>query len=173
MDFVAIAILNIILNVVWGFATDAVITKKGYADNWFWWGFFFGFAAFLVALLHPRNEYCDVYNTHSGDGTTPLSSAVESMEKEEAEARIQKLLNDGGWKCCCGNVNPSYTGTCVCGRSKEWNTEYEVKQKAEENTKIQMMEDSVKFDNIKRLKELLDMGAITQDEYNEKKKQYL
>ena len=26
--------------------------------------------------------------------------------------------NDGSWVCECGKRNPSYTGTCSCGRSK-------------------------------------------------------
>ena len=46
----------IIWGVVWGFATDAVIKNKGYDDNWFWWGFFFGFIATIVAATKPENK---------------------------------------------------------------------------------------------------------------------
>ena len=35
---------------LFGAAVDRVITGKGYEENWFWWGCFFGFLALLVAL---------------------------------------------------------------------------------------------------------------------------
>lgn len=46
----------IIWGVVWGYATKAVIKNKGYDDNWFWWGFFFGFIALIVAVAKPENR---------------------------------------------------------------------------------------------------------------------
>ena len=46
----------IIWGVVWGYATKAVINNKGYDDNWFWWGFFFGFIALIVAVAKPENR---------------------------------------------------------------------------------------------------------------------
>ena len=46
----------IIWGVVWGYATKAVINNKGYDDNWFWWGFFFGFIALIVAATKPENR---------------------------------------------------------------------------------------------------------------------
>ena len=46
----------IIWGIVWGFATGAVIKNKGYDDNWFWWGFFFGFIALIVAVAKPENR---------------------------------------------------------------------------------------------------------------------
>lgn len=46
----------IIWGVVWGYATKAVINNKGYDENWFWWGFFFGFIALIVAVAKPENR---------------------------------------------------------------------------------------------------------------------
>ncbi len=46
----------IIWGVVWGYATKVVINNKGYDDNWFWWGFFFGFIALIVAVAKPENR---------------------------------------------------------------------------------------------------------------------
>lgn len=46
----------IIWGVIWGYATKAVINNKGYDDNWFWWGFFFGFIALIVAVAKPENR---------------------------------------------------------------------------------------------------------------------
>lgn len=38
---------------IWGFATNKIVENKGYDENWFWWGFFFGLIALLVALSKP------------------------------------------------------------------------------------------------------------------------
>ena len=46
----------IIWGVVWGYATNAVIKNKGYEESWFWWGFFFGFIALIVALTKPEKQ---------------------------------------------------------------------------------------------------------------------
>jgi hypothetical protein len=92
---------------MWGFATKAVINYKGYDDNWFWWGFFFGFIAFIVALGKPAGR-SSVYDNKT-------SAMIERAAKEDREAQ---MLSNDGWKCQCGRVNPSYTGTCVCGGSK-------------------------------------------------------
>ena len=51
---------------IWGFATRTVIYNKGYSDNWFWWGFFFGFIAFIVAL--SKGVLAPGENRHSGPG---------------------------------------------------------------------------------------------------------
>lgn len=44
----------IITGSIFGFATNAIIKNKGYRENWFWWGFFFGFIAMLVAMSKPE-----------------------------------------------------------------------------------------------------------------------
>ena len=44
----------IITGSIFGFATNAIIRNKGYQENWFWWGFFFGLIAMLVALSKPE-----------------------------------------------------------------------------------------------------------------------
>ncbi len=52
-----IALLSgIIVGCIFGFATNAIIRNKGYQENWFWWGFFFGFIAMLVALSKPNRN---------------------------------------------------------------------------------------------------------------------
>lgn len=37
----------IIYGIIWGIVCNKVIENKGYNDNWFWWGFFFGIFAFF------------------------------------------------------------------------------------------------------------------------------
>ncbi len=53
--------IRIIWGIIWGFATHKVIENKGYYENWFWWGFFFGFIAFIVACTKPdkRSVYIE------------------------------------------------------------------------------------------------------------------
>ncbi len=53
---IGILIAYVILGVIWGFAVNAVVQNKGYDENWFWWGFFFGFIALIVALTKPDNQ---------------------------------------------------------------------------------------------------------------------
>lgn len=52
------AALFIGINCVWGWAVKKIVENKGYRENWFWWGFFFGIIALLVALTKPDK------NTH-------------------------------------------------------------------------------------------------------------
>ena len=41
---------TIIWGIVWGIVVNKVVENKGYQENWFWWGFFFGIFALIIAL---------------------------------------------------------------------------------------------------------------------------
>ncbi len=151
----------IVCGVIWGYATNAVVNNKGYDENWFWWGFFFGFIALIVALTKPER-----YSSHDYQSFSLLSQAAQE------ESRKGMLLN-GGWKCHCGRVNPSYTGSCACGCSKDMVDEQKKKVEEEKKEREKLVEDNLKLDNLKKMKELLDTGAITQEEYDKKKQQLL
>lgn len=107
---------------LFGFATKKIIENKGYSENWFWWGFFFGAIALIVALTKPDvrqnsrpaspNTY---YNSYSGYASTRPQTNTAPQRDDEME-RINKL---------------------------------------------------------KAYKELLDAGAITEEEFAEKKKSLL
>lgn len=56
MELFGYLIAVVIWGLIWGFATKKVIENKGYTENWFWWGFFFGFIALIVALTKPDNR---------------------------------------------------------------------------------------------------------------------
>ena len=75
-----IIIIYIIQGVIFGFAVDSVITNKGYNDNWFWLGFFFGFFALIVALSKP-----EVTHVHYS----------ESLLLQKAQRNISWTLADG------------------------------------------------------------------------------
>ena len=47
-------VMAICWGLIWGVVTKKIIENKGYDDNWFWWGFFFGFFAMIVALIKPE-----------------------------------------------------------------------------------------------------------------------
>lgn len=106
---IAIVIGVLIWGIVWGFATRMIIINKGYKENWFWWGFFFGLIAALVALSKP--ECVHQYDKRYFSGA--LSLAAE-------EKRLSQKAGAGEWKCDgCGRINPNYVGTCGCGNSKK------------------------------------------------------
>ena len=148
MVFLIYLIIIGIVGSVFGIATQNIIDNKGYDENWFWWGFFFGFLAVLVALSKPEN--------HAYQSSTP------TWMQSSSNTRDEDVLKQGGWKCTCGRVNPSYTGTCACGKRKE-----------ERKVSVNIAETKDKFEDIKKYKELLDSGIITEEEFNKKKTELL
>lgn len=58
-------ILAIISAFIFGVATKIVIENKGYEDNWFIYGFLFGFIALLVAMSKPENKEESSGNTEN------------------------------------------------------------------------------------------------------------
>ena len=89
-----IIVINTFLGIVWGYATKTIVNNKGYSDNWFWWGFFFGIIALLVALTKP-----DI-------NQNVRSSGYSSIKYDT-------------WTCpACSRVNQSYVITCECGAVK-------------------------------------------------------
>lgn len=163
--FLVYIIAGIVWGVIWGFATNKVIENKGYSENWFWWGFFFGFIAFIVALTKSdahRSQYSS-------------SSSIAYIEPVVKSADT--------WKCGkCGRYNSGFS--CDCGMLRGDNAMFLKKQaaekaKAEAEAKAkqeQMASDQQELDNLKKIKEykdLLDSGVISQEEFDAKKKQLL
>lgn len=150
----------IVWGFIWGLATDAVINNKGYDENWFWWGFFFGLIAFLVAVTKPEINSLD-------------EQTVRILDEIVREDKKDDILNNGGWECYCGKINSVYTGTCGCGRTKTEVSELRKQEREKEQSKLLLKDENIKLDNLKKLKELLDLGVITQEEFEIKKKQFL
>lgn len=89
---------------IWGWAVNRVIENKGYRENWFWWGFFFGIIALIVALTKPN---------------IPRTASNTGYYKGYG---IKTTNIPGGWKCThCGAVNAGYVGTCGCGCNRAGN----------------------------------------------------
>jgi len=164
----------IIWGLVWGFATDAVIHNRGYNENWFWWGFFFGFVALIVACTKPQIIY------QPSSNVSVLSNLAQSGYRTVSHDTIsmnRTILNPGEWRCTCGKINALYVGTCGCGRARN---EKKIESKTDEAINIVLTEknknEDNEFLNLRKLNEyklLLDSGVITNEQFENKKKELL
>ncbi|MBQ4426605.1 MAG: SHOCT domain-containing protein [Oscillospiraceae bacterium] len=148
-------------SLIWGFATRSIVINRGYDEEgttWFWFGFFFSLIALIIALTKPEKK-------RENDFTSSYSPQVEYNTR----LSNQRTLNEGGWKCDCGSVNSYYVTSCGCGRTKA-----QILQKEREaNRQAEVASGKSPAEQIKELKQLLDEGIITQDEFDYKKKQLL
>lgn len=81
MEYILVGM--IIGGIIWGIVVNKVIENKGYKENWFWWGFFFGFFALIVAL------------TKQNVNTTKVVIAGTSQPEEKSmELLSNKNLNE-------------------------------------------------------------------------------
>ena len=176
-------VVAILVRCFWGWATNKVVENKGYTDSWFIWGFLFGLIAFVVALTKEDN-HSNIYSSR-----TALTRASKAYDEEFKTI----VANGSDWYCKkCKKTNPSYVGTCSCGNTKAANnakstvstdnsgssaqkTE-DTKKNVEEVTKNTETADEIKTEEknvriLKQYKDLLDAGVITQQEFDNKKKQ--
>lgn len=105
---------------IWGWAVNKIIENKGYCENWFWWGFFFGIIALLVALTKPDLPRESRTNNSYFEDTSSIvgKNYIFKGFGEERKADYSK----GEWRCThCGMVNAGYVGTCSCGWDKSGN----------------------------------------------------
>ena len=211
-------------SVLWGYATQSIIRNKGYYENWFWWGFFFGLIALLVALSKSENhssgergeEAVSLYEHYAAPGFTAgvqssaargwkcdcgrenpsyVSTCVCGKSKRdisppEPVRRPRQTREPVGdeWKCTCGRINKSYVSTCACGKSrrdvlnppkpqtaKEQSAEQLPPQRTAQETKPAGGPETElsRIEAIRKYKELLDEGILTQEEFEAKKKQLL
>lgn len=159
----------IVQGIIFGIATYKVIENKGYYENWFWWGFFFGFIALIVALSKPDVHYRN--NTYD-----------EVIGKTAEAIRTKDILASGGWRCSfCNSLNAFNVTSCSCGRNQDESKQHrkdlarlqqERTAKANGYKETSSNKEMNNIELIAKYKELLDAGAITQEEF-EKKKQTL
>lgn len=106
----------------------------------------------------------------------------------DAQTSMPKM-NTGEWICNrCKKINPSFIGFCKCGMSRGESKNLDEKKKAEVFTnqkKEERIINNQQKDNgviysedkcieiLKKYKELLDMGALTQEEFDKKKRDIL
>ena len=101
--------------IMFGKFTQKVIYDKGYNENWFWWGFFFGWIALLVAALK------------------------QPVPQPDEAARRNEQIRNGYWLCSCGRTNAPYITTCVCGKTPKQVKDNE--KKADELSDLKMLKE--------------------------------
>ena len=167
-EFYVIAVLIgfFIQAVIMGIITRKINESKGYYGG-FAWGFWLGIIGIIVVACRSDNH-------HASYRESAQDAAMREFAREENDKR---LLKEGGWKCYrCGRVNASYDSTCNCGMYVQQNRDW--KKKQEEKKRMIAEEQKAneakrQANDIARFKQLLDSGAITQEEYDAKKKQIL
>ena len=109
-----------IIGSIFGVATNPIIKTRGYSENWFWWGFFFGFIAMIVALSKPANHSQHTYG--DTDSTAPsytYSDKLSDISKQYQYGYDRKLAPNEWRYQKCGRANANYVGTCACGNTKD------------------------------------------------------
>ena len=133
----------------------------------------------------------------------PQGQPYQPMAVQQPAPAMNRATNyqipaSNQWRCACGLINPNYTGTCACGRTKSEvrnSNNQAVKQAANRlavnrpnaapapaaapvtNTDVKPAnvvsreEENIRL--LKEYKDLLDSGIITQEEFDEKKRKLL
>lgn len=167
---VVFLVVFIIRGFFWIWATNTILENKGYKEKEYFFPFFFGLIAFVVALT-----------------TTDVVIEPEKpmLPRKIRKARYAKLVLSGFWWCKCGKRYSSNTAVCSCGINKneamrdfnetQQNKARAAREKAEclRHIKLIRILEKAEHDNIQRVKEyksLLDSGMMTIDEYNKRKR---
>lgn len=198
-----IAIISLFFyGIIWGVVCNAVVRNKGYDEIWFFWGFFFGIFAFLVAITKPtitNTEPDYTYSSNNNIGPKRVENKpvihnkpAESMwtcnkcgNTNSGALPVCKCGNtkfeNFGWTCIeCGRLNGEKKYVCDCGATKSKSakatptpSETKVIDTLTSNDTTVIVDVADDVEALKKFKELLDMGAITKEEFDAKKKQLL
>lgn len=111
MDYIVGLFIYVVIRCVYGFAAYKIAENKNRSTSWFWGGFLLGWIGLLILLLLPSESSSYYSSVDSED-------AIRRMRGEGINKREAPKGNE--WKCKkCGEINPSYIGTCGCGCPKE------------------------------------------------------
>lgn len=147
-------VISIIIRCLWGAASYAINSNKGYYNNGFWWGFWLGLIGVIVVLCKPdaRTQYYETYGYPSQYGNK---------------------IPEGGWKCTCGTIHSSYVTSCSCGKSKREVLNPTPAPKPQPSSAAAEDKESKIIAALQEYKKLLDSGVLTQEEFEQKKQQLL
>ena len=104
---------------------------------------------------------------------------TKDVTAQNAGSKTSATQNANEWVCTnCGRINQNYVGTCGCGMTKQNNNANTQTAEVSTADSQHTIDDTGNSpfstaDEIKKYKQLLDMGAITQDEYDQKKAELL
>lgn len=159
MEFLLYIIIILAAYIIMGVISKNINESKGY-DGGFAWGFLLGIIGIIVvAVRNPNiisyNQYDDLH--YSLNDNSKLSMLAKQTDDE-------RTLKNGGWKCSkCRRVNASYITTCECGMNIRDNNA---------GNQIKISPD-IMTNELKKYKEMLDSGLISEEDYDKKKKSLL
>ena len=186
-------IVFVVRGCIWGAISRSVMEGKGYSDasSWFWWGFFFDIIAVIIALTKPDlnvRQEADLVNRNSG---IVINQNKEAGDNEWKCRFYNKINANYVGTCGCGKTKQdSKEGYLKRAREmSEWTKQNQQGSKdiKEENSTSQTTTEAYtsdahtnsvdseykKVEIIKKYKELLDANAITQEEFDKKKREIL
>ncbi|SDB36978.1 Short C-terminal domain-containing protein [Ruminococcaceae bacterium FB2012] len=179
-------IMALLWGIVWGACTRQNVIDKGYdsVGAYFLLGFFLGFIGFIIAYAKP-----DIKKEEQERMMREIyyNSRYQSQPQQP---QYQAPTND--WRCTCGAMNKDYetschrcgkeisevTWSCSCGMRNQKNAAFcEKCGKPNTTPETQPAKATLNADNVqdelKKYKEMLDDGLITEEEFAAKKKQLL
>lgn len=188
MDIVISLIVAVAFGILWGKVTQNIIYNKGYENNWFWWGFWFGVFAVIVACTKPQLPPPTYSNPNF------YSSPRAPSPRPSLSTANTKPLSRDDWQCSCGRSHPPFVTSCVCGKSKldavkpaapapaavpaapvpapqQLPAAQKAPQAVAEADTLDKERAAIAV--LKEYKSLLDSGILTQEEFDSKKKQLL
>ncbi len=105
-----IIISYLVYCIMWGIICYRIVRKKGYMENWFLLGFFFGVIAYILAVRKPDysvESYSSNVMFHYDDNSLDGSSISSKTKTGET------------WTCYnCKRENPDSANSCSCGMTK-------------------------------------------------------
>lgn len=182
--FVAL-LAYLIQGIIFGAITRYVAESKGY-DGGFWWGFFLGMIGLLVVGFRPNQ-------TWQSDSLN--NSAYWTQLQENASGSSKHAM----WRCVCGTENPVTLNYCVRCRRNRSEVNKDDREKCPHCGAMNRKNNAVCFACSRSLKEekqpeqdakpvpaqqealalleslaaLHQQGILTDEEFDEKKKQIL
>ena len=168
--------IYVLTGIFWGSLAQSTSEDKGYHENCFWWGFFFNLIGYIIVCSKPDNKstYANGENLLNSN-----SGPYRGIGRHDD--------SDSYWECKkCKRKNAIYVGTCGCGNTKQNNSSSDFKSNEQtqelagtNNTRSnsvsgEIIDKEKEIINIlKQYKELVDSGAITEEEFQAKKKSLL
>lgn len=133
-------LLLLAIQIVMGVACMKIVHNKGYNENWFLWGFFFGMIAILVALTKPDINTSRYGGYPIGGNMPPMAGNVPPQTDSGRALGIGTPTAPGQdtWVCNCGKRNlksatfcagcgkrdPDSIWVCKCGNKNEAKARY-------------------------------------------------
>lgn len=161
--FIGCLIGYIIVWSIFGMISKHINESKGY-DGGFAWGFWLGIIGIIVVACRADNRSSYISSQGSGTSLGDNSSVVSSPNR---------LAGPNEWKChFCGRINQDYVTTCLCGHGKG---ERLPAPAPKSDLSISSAKSSANdiMSELKKYKEMLDAGLITEEDYENKKKELM